>query len=95
MENFNNIVKKFSYELKDPSLANYATQILASYVIFTFPRQIQDIEVDELYVAIYLSAKKMFDADNLDIEQECFDREVDFDRVNFYLNKIDLVLHDI
>ena len=93
--NFNKIVKKLSYELKNPTLANYATQVLASYVIFIFPHQIEDNEVDELYVAICLSAKRMLEGDKVDVERECDEKEVDVNHVNFYLNKIDLVLHDI
>lgn len=93
--NFNKIVKRFSYEFKNPTLANYATQVLASYVIYTYPREIKDEEVDELFVAFYLSAKKMLEGNDVDIEKECDEKEVDINRVNFCLNKIDLVLHDI
>ena len=92
---FNGLAKRFSLNLKDPSLTNYATNILASYVIYTYPREIEESESEELFVAIYLSAKKMLGIDDLDIQQTCLEHQVDVNRVNFYINKIDLVLRDI
>lgn len=91
---FTSFIKRFYSDFKDPILENSATHILSSYVIYTYPREIKE-DVAELYFAIYIATKNMYSLFNETKEKICEKNNLNIDKLNFYINKIDVVLGDI
>ena len=88
---FNETVKLFEKEYKDPTLAQWATQLFSEYEMLLYPRSIKDSPKD-LAAAFYIISRKMSGSDTLDVEEYCLTQGVDSNKIKELVIKIEDIL---
>ncbi len=88
--NFNAVIRKMDATYKDPTLSQNGVQILSTYAIHIYPKEIPD-DVDEIALAIYLIAKSYLGIEE-NIIEKCKQENLQFDKVNAYYSYISGIL---
>ena len=71
----------------DPSIALNAMQIISSYLLYYYPRQIE-MTADEVLVIFGFLAKKLLQVNTDDLKQVCDSKGLDYHQVNETINII-------
>ena len=94
-KNFRTIASRIDSELHDPSLQSSAVQVLVSYLTYTFPHHIEDEWLEVIYLSIVIYSKKLYAIEDIDVIKECQNKNLNPNDVNFYINKIAMIMKDI
>ena len=85
----------FSFALQnmyhDPSIANNAMNIVSSYLIYIYPREIDYSKEESLVIFGYL-AKRLLQIEDDDLKSICATQKLDYQKIAAEINKIDKVL---
>lgn len=93
-EDFNNFVKAFQKEIKNPSVNDDAIQILSSYVIYMYPEKIS-VSYDVLIEALRNVSEEYLQVEQTEtLEQRCQNKNIDIKEVQDLILKIKDVLND-
>ena len=85
---FNEFTLELNKELKNPSLADNAVQILSTYIIYTYPKKIE-IKKDLFIAALYLIANEYLQSkDSKDLAQIAMEKELDEDELTLLVARI-------
>lgn len=85
---FNEFTLELNRELKNPSLADNAVQILSTYIIYTYPKKIE-IKKDLFIAALYLIANEYLQSkDSKDLAQIAMEKELDEDELTLLVARI-------
>ena len=90
---FNNLVKKLSMELNDPSLSENAIQILSSHIMFIYPDKIDNSE-DEIIEALYQISGTYLQSKKDSLEDRCAAKNLSIERVQELIDKINYSLEN-
>ena len=85
-EHFNRVLRIMDHTFKDTSLSQNGAQILSSYTIYNYPKDIEKDE-EEIALAIYYIARKMMSFDT-DLESEAKNKNLDIEKVKRYIDEI-------
>ena len=91
---FNQTIKLMDSEFKDPSLAQNAAQFLSEYEMYIYPRSIKDAPKD-LCAALYIISRKYVNSPLEDVKGYCDALELDEEKINELVSKIETVLNSL
>ena len=80
-------------EYRDPTVAQNALQLLASYLLYIYPNQI-DLSSEETLLIFGHLSKKLLQIDTSDLEEACFDKGFDFNQIKEKIKQIEEDLND-
>lgn len=92
-EAFNTLVKRINNEFNDLTLTQNGIQILSNLALYTYPHPFTGY-LDEILLAIYLTAKKYIGVNIDTLENEASKKNLDANKVIYYFNLIDSALND-
>ena len=72
----------------DPSITQNALQIISSYLLYIYPRELE-MDKEEIIVVFGYIAKKLLQIDISDLADICFEKGLDYQKVNEKINNID------
>lgn len=80
-------------EYRDPTVAQNALQLLASYLLYIYPNQL-DLSTEETLLIFGHLSKKLLQIDTSDLEEACFDKGFDFNQIKEKIKQIEEDLND-
>ena len=80
-------------EYRDPTVAQNALQLLASYLLYIYPDPLKLSKEETLLIFGYLS-KKLLQIDTSDLEATCVEKGFDFNQINEKIKQIEEDLND-
>lgn len=87
-EKFNTLIKKMQINFKNPALAETATQLLASHIIYTYPQELQfeqEVIIEALYFVASDYLKSPIDSS---LEERCEKQHLDINKVRDAIDTI-------
>ena len=80
-------------EYRDPTVAQNALQLLASYLLYIYPNQLE-LSIEETLLIFGHLSKKLLQIDTSDLEEACFDKGFDFNQIKEKIKQIEEDLND-
>ena len=90
---FNETLRILDRTYKDATISQNGAQILSTYVIYTYPKELDKSE-KEIACAIFFLAKKMMSFE-VDLDALCKEQNLDLEKVNNYIRSIDNCLKEM
>ena len=93
-DTFNTLVKRISKEFDDLTLSQNGIQILSNLALYIYPHTLENEDVDEILLAVKLTAMKYLGMKFDSVEQEAKKVQVSEDKVIYYFKLLKIALEE-
>lgn len=92
-DSFNSLLKRMDQEFKNSTISQNGAQVLSSYVIYTYPHQI-DKDKEEILGAIYLYCLYLLQDNSVTLDDYVVIHNLDKEKIKHYYELIDVANND-